>query len=143
MKPAVSPGPRSSLEMEPIAASPGPAAKDGIDALRAINTREEAEKEAPPQPLLLPDGRWLLTEEAGYKHTGFSFPDWKKWAILTTIFLVQLSMNWNAAIYGNAIPGLKGEFAVDDFQVRIGQMVFLVAVGLAMSDMLSKCRIFG
>lgn len=119
---------RSSLETDSLAPAPlnipFQSSKDGLAALAAINT-------APPipakSPRRLPDGRVLLTEESHYKATAFTFPTWKKWSILTTIFIVQLSMNWNAAIYGNAIPGLKEEFGVGDFMVRIGQMVFLVA----------------
>ena len=107
------PAARSSVEMEqanrPAAAAPSQA-KDGLAALARINT--------PAAPALQPapraDGKVVLTEIAGYKHTGFAFPWWKKWGIITSIFVVQLSMNWNAAIYGNAIPGLKEEFGVDD-----------------------------
>lgn len=36
----------------------------------------------------------ILTEEDAYEHLGFSFPPWKKWAILTSIFVVQISMNF-------------------------------------------------
>lgn len=134
MPAASTPPARSSIEMAPATAissteltqAPTNEAKDGLAALAAINTPTAATKPE-PKPELQPDGRYKLTEEAGYKHTGFSFPSWKKWWIITTIFIVQLSMNWNAAIYGNAIPGLKEEFGVDDFLVRIGQMVFLVA----------------
>ena len=123
---------RSSAEIErpapliPDTTSPAP--KDGLAALAALNTPPAGTPEKPdPKPELQPDGRYKLTEEAGYKHTGFSFSDGKKWYIISTIFLVQLSMNWNAAIYGNAIPGLKEDFGVGDGLVRIGQMVFLVA----------------
>lgn len=121
---------RSSAEMEPQPATTAnlpPSEKDGLAALAAINTNAAAEAPKPPEPELQPDGRYKLTEEAGYKYTAFAFPSWKKWGILTTIFIVQLSMNWNAAIYGNAIPGLQDEFGVSDSLVRIGQMVFLVA----------------
>ena len=91
------------------------AAPDGLAALAAVN-------EKPARP----PGPYVLTEEDAYDHLGFSFAPLKKWGILTTIFVVQLSMNWNAAIYANAVPGLKEEFGVDDVMVRIGQMVFLV-----------------
>lgn len=44
-----------------------------------------------------PDGTGgrLLTEEKGYMHLGFAFPEWKKWLVLTSIFIVQISMNFN------------------------------------------------
>ena len=44
-----------------------------------------------------PDGKIELTEHDGYDKLGFSFPTWKKWAILTVIFLVQMSMNFNTS----------------------------------------------
>jgi MFS family permease len=60
---------------------------------------------------------------------GFAFPDWKKWGILTVIFWVQISMNYNAAIYANAVPGMSKDFDIEEFDARLGQMAFLVAYG--------------
>ncbi|KAL1583209.1 hypothetical protein WHR41_07963 [Cladosporium halotolerans] len=60
---------------------------------------------------------------------GFAFPTAKKWWILTVIFWVQISMNYNAAIYANAVPGMAKEFGITPFQARLGQMAFLVAYG--------------
>ena len=39
------------------------------------------------------DGKVELTEEDAWEATGFAFPTWKKWMILTVIFSVQSSMN--------------------------------------------------
>lgn len=60
---------------------------------------------------------------------GFAFSDPKKWGILTVIFWVQISMNYNAAIYANAVPGMSKDFGISHFQARLGQMAFLVAYG--------------
>ncbi|KAM0716756.1 hypothetical protein Q7P37_008201 [Cladosporium fusiforme] len=60
---------------------------------------------------------------------GFAFPTTKKWAILTVIFWVQISMNYNAAIYANAVKGMTEDFGISAFQARLGQMAFLVAYG--------------
>jgi len=60
---------------------------------------------------------------------GFAFSDRKKWLILTVIFWVQISMNYNAAIYANAVPGMSKDFGISHFQARLGQMAFLVAYG--------------
>ena len=49
------------------------------------------------------DGKIELKEEDNYDHLGFSFPTWKKWLILTVIFWVQISMNFNTSIYSNAV----------------------------------------
>lgn len=60
---------------------------------------------------------------------GFAFSSRKKWTILTVIFWVQISMNYNAAIYANAVPGMSKDFGISHFQARLGQMAFLVAYG--------------
>jgi MFS family permease len=60
---------------------------------------------------------------------GFAFPSRKKWLILTVIFWVQISMNYNAAIYANAVPGMSKDFGISHFQARLGQMAFLVSYG--------------
>jgi len=72
-------------------------------------------------------GRKILTEEDAYERLGFRFSTRKKWLILTCIFLVQISMNFNAAIYASAVPGMTGHFAIEGKTARLGQMVFLVA----------------
>lgn len=45
----------------------------------------------------MPDGRIVLTEDAAYEATGFSFPTWKKWYILSVIAFIQYSMNFNTS----------------------------------------------
>lgn len=45
------------------------------------------------------DGKKELKEDDAYDKLGFSFPTWKKWAILSTIFMVQMSMNFNTSVY--------------------------------------------
>ena len=79
--------------------------------------------------LVYPGGnsKKVLTEEATYNTLGFSFSTRKKWLILTSIFIVQISMNFNAAIYANAVAGMAAEFGITSFQARLGQMAFLVA----------------
>jgi hypothetical protein len=68
-----------------------------------------------------------ITEEDCYEELGFSFPTWKKWTILTVIFIVQVSMNFNTSLYSNAIPGISEEFGVSAQAARCGAMIFLVA----------------
>lgn len=90
----------------------------GLDALALINEKPDRRV-----PATTP---YLLPEEDVYEHLGFAFSPLKKWAILTSIFVVQLSMNWNAAIYANATKGMVAEFGVSETMVRVGQMLFLV-----------------
>lgn len=74
-----------------------------------------------------PDGRRQLQENECYDKLGFSFPWWKKWGILTVIFVVQCSMNFNASVYPNAIPEISQHFGVSVPKARVSQMIFLVA----------------
>ena len=71
--------------------------------------------------------RHILTEEDAYEQLGFAFPEWKKWLILTSIFIVQITMNFNAAVFGNALPGMVDQFGISDYTAHLGQFVFLVA----------------
>lgn len=67
-----------------------------------------------------------ITEEDCYDELGFSFPTWKKWTILSVIFLVQVSMNFNTSLYSNAISGISKEFGVSAQAARVGAAVFLI-----------------
>ena len=67
-----------------------------------------------------------ITEEDCYDELGFSFPSWKKWMILTVIFMVQVSMNFNTSLYSNGIDGISEEFGVSAQAARCGAMIFLV-----------------
>ena len=70
----------------------------------------------------------LLTEEECRSALGFGFSSRKKWTILVVIFLVQSSMNFNASVYGNAVPGLAAKYGVSQSLARMGgQLPFLVA----------------
>ncbi|KAG9678229.1 MFS transporter, partial [Aureobasidium melanogenum] len=68
----------------------------------------------------------ILTEDDCYEELGFCFPTWKKWMILTVIFIVQVSMNFNTSLYSNAITGMTEEFNISAQAARCGAMVFLV-----------------
>jgi MFS family permease len=77
------------------------------------------------------DERVVLTDKDAIAAStlGFAFSDSKKWLILTVIFWVQISMNYNAAIFNNSVPGMSEEFGIKEFMARLGQMAFLVAYG--------------
>ncbi|KAJ5002836.1 putative efflux pump kojT [Colletotrichum sp. SAR 10_66] len=70
--------------------------------------------------------KYEITEDDCYDELGYSFPKWKKWTILTVIFWVQVSMNFNTSLYSNAIPGIQEEFGVSAQAARCGAMIFLV-----------------
>ncbi|KAJ5574024.1 Major facilitator superfamily domain general substrate transporter [Penicillium hispanicum] len=72
-------------------------------------------------------GKRELTENDCYDKLGFCFPTWRKWLILSVIFMVQMSMNFNTGVYSDAVTGLTEEFHISEQAARVGQCVFLVA----------------
>ncbi|KAF2757464.1 MFS general substrate transporter [Pseudovirgaria hyperparasitica] len=57
----------------------------------------------------------------------YSWPTWKKWVHLTVVFFVQISMNYNASVVGNALGLLEKRFEITEFQARLQMFAFLVA----------------
>lgn len=82
--------------------------------------REQREREARER------GLRIITEEECYEELGFSFSTTKKWMILTVIFIVQVSMNFNTSLYSNALTGISDEFGVSTQAARVGAAIFLV-----------------
>ncbi|KAJ5104297.1 hypothetical protein NUU61_001644 [Penicillium alfredii] len=72
------------------------------------------------------DGKRELTEDDCWDKLGFSFPWYKRWGILTVIFTVQMSMNFNSSVYPNAVEPLAEHFHISEQAARVGQMIFLV-----------------
>ena len=70
--------------------------------------------------------RYEITEEDCYDELGFSFSTTKKWTILSIIFLVQVSMNFNTSLYSNAVTGISSEFGVSAQAARLGAAIFLI-----------------
>ncbi|KAI2602776.1 MFS general substrate transporter [Hypoxylon sp. NC1633] len=71
-------------------------------------------------------GKRELKEEDCEGELGFSFPQWKKWWILTVIFLVQTSMNFNTSLYSNGLGGISSHFNVSEQAARLGAAIFLI-----------------
>lgn len=94
--------------------------QDGIAEL-AIN--EKGEKDA---HLENQSGRVILTEDMCYDRLGYSFSEKRKWTIISVIFLVQVSMNFNTSLYSNGLGGISEEFGVSKQAARCGAMIFLV-----------------
>jgi len=111
---------------------PVPDSADRIE--NGTTTPESTEKHAklPPVETLAEHqdtGKIMLPAAYCREKLGFAFSSRKKWLILTVIFIVQTSMNFNASIYGNAVGGLVEEFDISIQTARLGQMIFLVAYG--------------
>ncbi|KAK0666504.1 putative MFS transporter [Cercophora samala] len=73
-----------------------------------------------------PTDKIELKEEDAWEELGFCFPTWKKWTILTIVFLVQTSMNFNTSLYSNGIGGISDEFGVSAQAARAGAAIFLI-----------------
>ena len=67
-----------------------------------------------------------ITEDDCYDELGYTFPTWRKWYILSVIFVVQVSMNFNTSLYSNAIGGISEEFNVSKQAGRAGAAIFLI-----------------
>ncbi|KAK5058804.1 hypothetical protein LTR84_011068 [Exophiala bonariae] len=67
-----------------------------------------------------------ITEADCEQDLGFAYPEWKKWTVLTVIFMVQLSMNFNTSLYSNGLKGISEDFGVSMQAARCGAMIFLV-----------------
>ena len=100
------------------------------DTQAASPTHVSNEKQPPPEDEEEEtgpgDGRIEITEDDCYDELGFSFPSWKKWTILSVIFAVQVSMNFNTSLYSNASKGISKDFGVSAQGARCGAMIFLV-----------------
>ncbi|OJJ47150.1 hypothetical protein ASPZODRAFT_151695 [Penicilliopsis zonata CBS 506.65] len=72
------------------------------------------------------DEKIEITEDECYDQLGYTFPTWRKWVIISVIFLVQTSMNFNTSLYSNALNGISEEFNVSVQAARCGAMIFLI-----------------
>jgi len=72
-------------------------------------------------------GKRELQEEDCEDELGFAFSSRKKWWILSVIFLVQTSMNFNTSLYSNGLVGISEHFSVSEQAARVGAAAFLIA----------------
>ncbi|KAL8948603.1 MAG: hypothetical protein Q9222_005219 [Ikaeria aurantiellina] len=92
-----------------------------------ISPQKEEHKNGSDSENQRADGKIELKEADNMDKLGFAFPTWKKWTILTVIFAVQVSMNFNTSVYPNVVIPLTEAFHVTGQVARIGQMTFLCA----------------
>ncbi|KAH9986932.1 MFS general substrate transporter [Xylariaceae sp. FL0662B] len=85
-----------------------------------------AVREAKKEKVAGETGKRELKEEECEDELGFAFSWWKKWWILTVIFLVQTSMNFNTSLYSNGLQGISEHFNVSEQAARVGAAIFLV-----------------
>ena len=81
--------------------------------------------------LVTDDNKIELQEADAWDKLGYSFPTWRKWQILCVVFLIQISINMNAATYPHAVARIHEKYGVSEQKARIPQMTFLIAYGFA------------
>jgi len=98
-----------------------------VEKVETPNSTQAQNNSVTLQPLVASDTKIELTERSCYPVLGFCFPTKKKWIILSAIFAVQTSMNFNASVYGNVIPLLPERYGITMKEARYGQLIFLIA----------------
>ena len=78
------------------------------------------------QPKYTEDGKRIITEEECAHLLGYAWPTSKKWMLLSSIFIVQVAMNFNTSVFPNAIAPIAEHFGVPEPTARIGQAIFLI-----------------
>ncbi|PWN19458.1 major facilitator superfamily transporter [Microstroma glucosiphilum] len=98
--------------------------KEGVTNVQA----EEGDADVHETKLPHPDheGRVELSEDAGWNSTAYAWSTGKKWWVLSVIFLVQVSMNFNTSVWPNALDSVETIFGVSQQGARTTQMIFLV-----------------
>ncbi|KAF1980206.1 MFS general substrate transporter [Bimuria novae-zelandiae CBS 107.79] len=69
-------------------------------------------------------GKRILNSYEDFDKTAGAWSNRKKWTLLTVVALCQTSMNFNAAIYSNAVEPLNEYFGISN--ARMGMVAFLV-----------------
>ena len=118
--------PTNESQLAHTATGPNAIQSENSSETRAENPAASGSPDAFNEKTDDPDDRYEITEEECYDELGFSFPSWKKWMILSIIFAVQVSMNFNTSLYSNALKGISKEFSVSEQAARCGAMIFLV-----------------
>ncbi|KAL8747763.1 MAG: hypothetical protein Q9190_000421 [Brigantiaea leucoxantha] len=103
----------------PVTHLDGPPNGDASDA--SSNTKAENEKRTEDGEI-----KHEITMEECEGELGYSFSSLKKWTILSIIFAVQVSMNFNTSLYSNGLKGIEEEFKISAQAARCGAMIFLV-----------------
>ncbi|KAI0441673.1 major facilitator superfamily domain-containing protein [Xylaria telfairii] len=73
------------------------------------------------------DLQHIITQQTNPEVLALRFSTWRKWMILSVIFLVQTSMNFNTSLYANGQAGIAKEFNVSHQTTVTGAAIFLIA----------------
>ena len=108
-----------------MATTPGSPISESIQHIR-VQPAAEPPANRKEQPTLTK----LATRSDAGAYIGYSWPAWKKGAIIAAICAVQMSMNFNASVYANGFYGIMNVYGVNVEKARLGQMAFLIAYGV-------------
>jgi hypothetical protein len=72
------------------------------------------------------DGKRELKEWECWDELAYKWPTWKKAMYLSSIALIQISMNFNTSVYPSAVKPIAKHFEVSEQAARVGQMIYLV-----------------
>jgi MFS family permease len=73
--------------------------------------------------------RRQITKQECREAIASSWSPTRKWMILSVVFMIQISMNFNASVYSNAVPLLMNKYNISENMARYGQVAFLLAYG--------------
>lgn len=102
--------------------------QEGIEDVGMVYVEKKRRKKLPG--LLHEDGRRELREKDCYDKLGFSYSWGRKWTILTVVFFVQLSMNFNTSFYPYTLGKIEKQFNISSQKGNVSQMIFLVLYAL-------------
>lgn len=108
---------RGSTAFEPEKAS----------SLQHVSRQPHTQSQHPIDGDFSNDDKIEITEADCVGQLGYGFSSFRKWSIIAVIFVVQISMNFNASLYSNAVHGISEDFNISSQAARCGAMIFLVA----------------
>jgi hypothetical protein len=79
-----------------------------------------------PPAEVRPDGKRELKEWECWDQLAYKWPTWKKAMYLSSIALIQISMNFNTSVFPSAVKPLSAHFGISEQAARVGQMIYLV-----------------
>ncbi|KAF1844155.1 MFS general substrate transporter [Cucurbitaria berberidis CBS 394.84] len=77
-----------------------------------------------PATISLQGSKIILEEHTSRSSTAYAWSQRKKWILLTMVAFCQVSMNFNAAVYSNAVEGINTTFGISN--ARLGMVAFLI-----------------
>jgi predicted MFS family arabinose efflux permease len=70
----------------------------------------------------------VLSEYTSRLATIYAWPSKKKWILFTIVAFCQVSINFNAAVYSNAVDGINSSFGISN--ARLGMTAFLISYAI-------------